>query len=116
MKNEKLENARIKYQTAINIFNSEGQIQWGRYNAMLVVNSLLLTLTGILSKNDFQIPVLIVEIAPIVGLVFCYLWFKMTKNGFYWINHWISEARKLEDQLPDKKNIYPIISGDKKES
>ena len=42
MKKNELENIRVKYQVSITLKDSEGQIQWGRYNAMLVINTILI--------------------------------------------------------------------------
>lgn len=99
---------------AVELHNSEGQIQWSRFNAMLVVNSVFLAFTGLaFSDNSLGLHIAVPKtIPPLLGLLFCYLWFKMTKNGFYWINHWLSEARKLEKIL--KNSVNPIIEGNTK--
>lgn len=110
MKNDELENARVKYQAALSLFTSEGQIQWSRYNAMLVVNTILF---GLISLKDFTFPdffQFLFRLLPIFGLILCYSWHRMTERGFVWMNHWISEANKLEKQLGGQLN--PIQSGD----
>lgn len=41
-KNENdIENARVKYASVIDLKNAEGEIQWSRYNAMLLVNTII---------------------------------------------------------------------------
>ena len=107
---EELENARIKYQTSLNLFSSEGQIQWSRYNVMLVINTLLFGLIGLdrnieLSKS---FPILF-RFASLFGLILCYLWHRMTERGFIWMNHWIYEAKKLEETIQGQSD--PIQNG-----
>lgn len=109
MKNDELENTRVKYQAALSLFTSEGQIQWSRYNAMLVVNTILF---GLISLKDFTFPnvfQILFRFSPIFGLILCYSWHRMTVRGFVWMNHWISEANKLEKQLNGQLN--PIQNG-----
>ena len=107
---EELENTRIKYQTSLNLFSSEGQIQWRRYSAMLLINTLLFGLIG-LDKNinlSKSFP-LVFQFAPLFGLILCYLWHRMTERGFIWLNHWIYEANKLEEEIKGQTN--PIQKG-----
>jgi len=114
MSRPSLDKTKIKYQSAISIFNSEGQIQWARYNAMLLVNTALFGLTTFnlknieLSSSTFFIQILF-WLSPIFGLILCRSWYQMTNRGFIWIHHWISEANKLEDEM--KGQINPVING-----
>lgn len=111
MKNDELENARVKYQAALSLFTSEGQIQWSRYGAMLLVNTLLFGLIG-LDKNialSKSFPMLFQSV-PIFGLLLCYLWHRMTDRGFIWMNHWIHEANKLEGIIKGQSD--PIQNGE----
>lgn len=111
MKNNEFENSRVKYQAALSLFASEGQIQWSRYNAMLVVNTILV---GLITLNrDFNFPKffqILFLLAPIFGFILCILWHRMTDRGFVWMNHWIYEANKLEDQFKEQRN--PIQNGE----
>ena len=109
MKKEELENTRLKYQMTLNLFSSEGQIQWNRYNAMLAVNVIIL---GLSSFNSTSFPItlqLLYRFSPIFGLILCHLWYRMTARGFMWMNHWIIEASKLESQLEGQ--IKPLQNG-----
>lgn len=54
MKNDELENARVKYQAALDLFKSEGQIQWTRYSAMLLVNTVVIGLIGFAKNIKFH--------------------------------------------------------------
>lgn len=108
------ENSRVKYLTAVNLRISEGEIQWSRYNAILIVNTIFITLLGLVYSVNFKLPHFKKElqlIAPILGLVLCYLWHRVSKRGFKWIEFWMSKARKLEVYLKDRSEINPITLG-----
>lgn len=112
---EELENVRTKYSNAINIHNSEGQIQWVRYSAMLVINTVLVGLIGFAYSKDFRFPAplkVMFLLTPLFGILLCAKWRRMSERGFYWINHWIVEARKLEVYLSGGTN--PINEGNNK--
>lgn len=111
MKNDELENARVKYQVALDLFKSEGQIQWTRYSAMLLVNTVFIGLIGFAKDIKFHGFFQQLIQLPLLGLILCYLWFRMTHSGFTWMKFWISEARELEKQLKDKDQINPITKG-----
>lgn len=113
--NDKLEDARVKYQEALSLFRSEGQIQWNRYSAMLVVNTIFIGLIGFTYSREFQFPIffkILFQLTPLLGLFLCHLWHQMTIRGFIWMNFWISEARDLERQIVDGENINPINNGE----
>ena len=97
---------RIKYQAAIDLFIHEGQVQWNRYNAMLVVNTALFGLIT-LSKG---LPPILIFLSPIFGLILCNYWKGMTMRGFTWMSHWIIEANKLEKHLGGP--IDPVVNGE----
>lgn len=112
--NDQLENARVKYQEALSLFASEGQIQWSRYSAILVINTIFIGLIGFTYSKDFNFSFLferLFQLAPLLGLFLCHLWHQMTVRGFIWMNFWISEARELEKQIVDEKNINPVKNG-----
>ncbi len=112
-KNEKPENIRIKYQVAVNKNISESEIQWSRYNVMIVVNTLIIGAIGTLENahvtSSFK---LLSFILPVFGLVLCYLWFITTWRGFQWITFWAETSRKLEEQLKDSRSeLNPFMNG-----
>lgn len=81
---------------------------------MLLVNTIFIALIGFSYSNEFNGSILALPlfkiISPILGLVLCYLWLRMTEKGFIWMNHWIFEARKIENQL--KSEINPVKAGE----
>jgi len=81
-----------KYNAALNIHNNECQIQWNRFNALLVVNTIFVGLIGLTYNSDFTFPTLLnflLKLLPLAGLLICYWWWKVTMKGFYWIHKWI---------------------------
>jgi hypothetical protein len=48
---DKLENARIGYETAINLFIFEGQMLWSRFNTILAVNTVIISILVLLPKK-----------------------------------------------------------------
>ncbi len=112
-KNNITEKAIAKYQIAINKNISESEVQWNRYNAILVFNSILLTAIGLSYQNNINLPGLIVIFFPVAGLINCCLWYSMTSRGFQWIENWISFARNIEKKyLKDVDlTLNPVLNG-----
>ena len=110
IESDELENIRVKYQASLDLFKSEGQIQWSRYSTMLIVNTIFVGLISTTYNNSifFKQNLLFM---PLAGILLCVLWFLMTKKGFVWINFWIVKARKLEKYINDKNNINSINQG-----
>ena len=105
-----LEHTRVKYQTAMDSFHSEGQIQWSRYNAILVVNTVFFAFLTLNKNFGLNYSQNLFYFLPIVGLFICILWHRMTDRGFIWMNHWIIEANNLEELLKGENN--PVRNGD----
>lgn len=103
-------NLSAEYEASVSMRISESQIQWERYNAMLVVNTIVMGLIG-LTSDDFKIPFFIKQILPIIGILLCFLWSQMTKRGFMWTRFWTEEARKIEDITKDDNLIKPFNDG-----
>ncbi|MFH0773549.1 MAG: hypothetical protein V1922_04540 [bacterium] len=108
-----LENARVKYSSVLDTKNSEGEIQWNRYNAILVANTIFISLFTFAASNTKQTLILkaTLWIMPILGIVLCILWHKMTERGFIWTNFWMQKANEIENQIDGQ--INPIQEGEK---
>lgn len=107
-----LENARIKYQVAIEKHSAEAQFSWSRYSAMLTFHTLFLALIGLVYKKEIGFPSGTL-LLPIFGIIVCYLWDTMTSRSFQWNHFWIDTARKIEEKyLKDERNeLNPIMQG-----
>jgi len=98
-----------RYQGALDKSNSEGQIQWARFNAILVVNTIFLAIIGFTYNNNF-LPVSR-QMLAVLGIVLCFLWFQMTKRGFMWIRFFTTKARKIEEIENKKYSVNPFMEG-----
>ena len=110
MRNDKktaLENAKIKYQIAIDKNISESDILWARFNTMLTFNAIFIALITFFFSKDTTINIPILPILlPIFGMLFCFYWYSVTYRGFHWIDFWITIARKIErEYLSEHKTI-----------
>ncbi len=92
---------------------AESQVQWERFNAMLVVNTILIGLIGFASRQDSNIPTIIQILFLPMSIFICILWMKMTSRGFMWTKYWTDKARKIEEEYGDKMLVKPFIEGRK---
>lgn len=95
---DRIENARVGYQAAVNLWTYEGQLIWARFSAMLLANSIVVAVIGIVISGDRALPVFSVGM-PIAGLILCILWWLITKRGFDYYVYWIRSARELEEEF-----------------
>lgn len=93
-----LENARTGYQAAVNLFVNEANRLWARFQAMLIVSTVFVTISATQLAN--QQPDLVVHILtlliPIVGIVVSLLWFALQRRGDDYMEYWLRSARELE--------------------
>lgn len=111
-KEVELENARIKYSAVLSLKSSEGEIQWSRYNAMLVINTIIIGFLGLAYNDGFYFPRLfniLFLLIPIIGIIICFAWYQMTNRGFFWTKFWMKKAYEIEKQI--KSKVYPIQEG-----
>lgn len=112
-KQQELENARIKYSSTIGLKCSEGEIQWNRYNAMLVANTIIIGLISFTFNRDFNFPVgfkVIFWLTPMLGLLLCKYWYQVTDRGFIWSHFWMKKANEIENQIEGQ--INPVQEGE----
>ena len=90
------------YGKALDLKIYEGELVWSRFGVMLAIQTVLLTLIGILIKNDKGIDANILWTlfpASIIGLYFCYLWKNVTARGFFTNKYWMYVAKELEYRM-----------------
>lgn len=110
--NPGLDNIRIKYSNVLNLKTSEGEIQWNRYNAMLLANTIIIGFISTSYNSCSSIPQffkLTFQFFPIFGLFLCNFWYQMTERGFMWTKFWMDKANELENQIKSETN--PINEG-----
>ena len=109
-----VENARTKYSAALSLKNSEGEIQWNRYNAILLANTIIIGLFSFVLDNNLKLSFLlniILWATPLFGIYLCFVWFRMTARGFMWTKFWMDKAHDIEDQIYGE--INPVQEGKK---
>ncbi len=91
-RNQEIENARLGYEVATNLWIYEGQSTWAAFNAMVVANSVILATEGIFHQG------LISLLLPILGIILCVTWLALTTRGFEVHNYRVLSARELEEK------------------
>jgi hypothetical protein len=101
---EEMENVRIGYQVAVNLWWYLGDLVWAKYNAMLVVNGIVAAAIGIGLTSQQPAPILTIGLS-VVGLVLCVLWFQLVELGFGLFVPYIAAARELEEKYLDRVKV-----------
>ncbi len=97
LNNEKIENVRIGYQVATNLWSSRAAELWSQFSALVTANSIVLAATT-LAINSPNPPQILSIGMPIVGLILCTLWFFIHSRGAGYTYYWALCARELEEK------------------
>jgi len=89
---QEVENARVGYQVAVDLWIAETTLRWSKFNAMLVANSL------VLAALAFCQPILPAYMVAIAGLWLCAVWFLAARRGSDYHDFYIANARSLEER------------------
>jgi hypothetical protein len=123
----KVENARAGYEIATNLWISENEMLWSKFNALLVANSIVLT-SIVLSMTARKPLVTLSILMSIAGIILCGLWFLVMKRSSDYHKLWVYSAREIEEQslsnsvktlsrgytFHNKEKVEFIIGGEKK--
>jgi len=101
-----IENARVGYQTAMDIWLYELEIASARFNALLVANSILIAVIGSLIvafpdplAANAQVSVdVCVTILCAIGVALCVVWFLLMKRNLDYRWYWMRYASELEEK------------------
>ena len=124
----RIENARVGYQVATNLWVYEGETLWSKFNAFLVANSIVLASIGLSMAVSSRLAVFSIGM-PVVGIILCGFWFLLIKRSFQFYIYWIFSAREIEEQhlsgsvqtisrggkFADGKKVEIGIGGEKKQ-
>ncbi|MBA3011051.1 MAG: hypothetical protein KJ658_08020 [Proteobacteria bacterium] len=93
---DNIENIRIGYQSAIDMWAHCGDEAWSRFNVMLVAHGILIAIAGsaLLKNPPFIILTLILTIA---GLFLSFLWVIMMERAFAYQSYFLFVARDFEE-------------------
>jgi hypothetical protein len=96
--NHETDDARIGYQTAIDLWTNESEQSWARFNAMLVANSAILAVIGLAETNSPPIHLFSIGLS-FAGLFLCGIWLIIIKRGFDYQNYYVMSAREIEERF-----------------
>lgn len=82
------------YNAALSLITYEGSLNWSKFNAMLVANSIILAF--ILSSISGFFSSLI---GSCLGLIICFCWLVITERSKVFYAYWFAKAREYERRL-----------------
>ena len=91
------EDARVGYQVAVNLWTTMGEEGLAIFNAMLVVNSILIAVIGLTITSQERLTVFEL-LLPILGLLLCSIWFTLGRREAQYSDYYILCARELEEK------------------
>ena len=102
------DNIKLAYQSAVSLKSYEGSLVWSRFGVMLTINTIILSLVGLLiSKSGFETEFsLWFILLSIFGLLFAVIWWQMTSRGFAMVTYYTLVAREAEDRLGNGIDIF----------
>lgn len=110
LKQEKLENIRVAYQAALALRTSRADELWSQFNAMAVVQSILVAASVTLSTTRGQnVGVAAVGVA-LLGCLISLVWLLMHLRGHFWISYYRDCAKEYEKQLEGVNTISAGLS------
>jgi hypothetical protein len=72
MTTDAIDNARTGYQVAIDMWGEMGNEVWAKFNVMLVANSIVIAVVGVVLTSPRVSPTLTIFL-PVVGIILCLL-------------------------------------------
>lgn len=69
------ENARVGYQVAVNLWGTIVETSWSRFNAMVVANSIIIGILGLILSNEKINLYVFVIVVSLIGFILCVLWY-----------------------------------------
>lgn len=106
-KNQKMtnsvDNVRVGYQSAVEMWAHCGDEVWARFNVMLIAHSIIVAIGGSALLRTPRLTLLTIVVS-IAGFLLCILWAIMMERAFAYQNYYLFKARELEE----KGYIEPI--------
>ena len=101
-----IENIRMGYQAATNLWIYEGTQIWSKFTAMVYANTIVILIIGVVIAYTGQKNLSVLHVfLCFLGLALCFLWYFLTKRSFSYYKYWIFSARELEEKLQPVKTI-----------
>lgn len=106
----KYNNARIGYQVAVDLWGIINQAHWARFSSMVVVNSIILGILGLILTNqndllDFQTRLSFLRLFSVAGGILTISWGFLMGRDTEYIDYYRQSAQKLEKILPPIETV-----------
>jgi hypothetical protein len=93
-----LENARLAYRAALDMWYYYGDVLWQKHSAMIVANSVLIGAIAIRWDSESPWPTLIDKALPLLGILLCIAAVLIIERGRAFHVYGILAARELEQK------------------
>jgi len=98
---DRLENARVGYQAALDIWTAETRMIWSRFNMMIVANSIILGAISLTIGSNHPLSTSFTRALCLVGLAASLAWLPAHRRACQQSSYLHSSARELESYLAD---------------
>jgi len=95
---KEVEDARIGYQAAVNLWAYEGSTIWSKFTAMLVANSIVVGSIAVSMTAEDPSSAFVVGM-PIGGIILCLLWIVLSERSLCMYDYWIFSGREIEERF-----------------
>lgn len=102
------EDIRLGYQVAVGFWHYQGNLNWNRFNVMLVAHSVIASVIGVVFASQHPLPdisLVSMMLLAAVGMILCIAWVLLTARGFDYHAYWGLWAVELEHQLSEALRI-----------
>jgi hypothetical protein len=98
---DRLENARVGYRAALDVWKAQTRLASSRFNVMIVVNSIVLGAIALTIRGNHLLPVLFTRGLCLVGIVVSLVWLHAHTRASEHNSYFLWSARELESHLAD---------------
>jgi len=94
--NNRMENARVGYQAAVNQLTNAQNLTWERINLVIVANSIFVGAT-VLALTGQRLSRILVPVLCVAGLILNVLWLHLFSRAYDYSVYLVKSARELEE-------------------
>ncbi len=102
---KRLENIRVGYHVAAQLWVYEGQALWSAFNAMLVANAIVVAAEGASGGALIERQPVLRWVMPMFGLLLSLLWYALVDRGFTIHDYRVLSTRDLERYLEPVETV-----------
>jgi len=98
---DRLENARVGYRAALDIWQAQTRLISSRFNVMIVANSIILGAISLTIRGSRLMPTFFTRGLSLVGIVVSLAWLHAYRRASQHNSYFLWSARELESYLAD---------------